>query len=230
MIHANFNDAEIIEAEDSNAAMDLLLADAHHVVLFSWESSDAHWLEFIRQLKSDPENNRINFIVFTSRPNEERFSKAREAGVGHRLVTPCTPEALTEIINQACNPARLRQSRRYNVPDSDAVLTQGAASLNATIINISKGGMLCEMPLTEKLDWTVPLLATVNFPDAENKTRITAANLFAVMSSFFVQKRHSDNTPKIIRVAMRFLDLPPEAEEKLRIIFDHAEELEKELV
>lgn len=230
MIHANFNDAEISEAEDSNTAMDILLAGKQHVVLFSWESSNEQWFDFIGKLQADPDNRRLNFIVFTSRPDEEHFRVAREAGVSHRLTTPCSPETLTEVVNQACNPALLRNSRRYSIPGSTALLTQGAATLNTTIINISTGGMLCEMPLTEQLNWTLPLLATVNFPAGNgNDTPRSAANLFAVISSIFVQKRHSDNTPEIIRVAIRFLSLPTEATETLSLVFDHAEALEKGL-
>ncbi len=229
MILANFNDAEVSEAEDNNEAMDILRADKLHVVLFSWESSTEQWLDFVKQTKSDPNSHNLNFIVFTSRPNEEHFQEAKQSGIEHRLVTPCTPETLTEIVNQACNPALLRQSRRYNVPGSTATLAQGVTTLDASIINISTGGMLCELGITKELDWTVPIMASINFTGVHNGIPLTANNLFAVMSSFFVQKRHPDHTPKTIRVAMRFLDLPAEALAQLNIVFNNAAALESDL-
>ena len=229
MILANINDAEVSEAETSISATALLANDPQHIVLFSWESSNEQWFKFIKQTKSDPDNHRLNFIVFTSSPDDNRFDKARQAGVGHRLITPCSPEALTDLINRACNPALLRHTRRYNVPDSVANLAQGVASLDATIINISMGGMLCEIPLTEELDWTVPLLASVTFPSGDNGEPVAVANLFSVISSFFVQKRNSDYTPKTIRISMRFLNLPPDAEAKLNSVFSHAEIQERGL-
>jgi len=228
MILANINDADVTEAEDSRAATALIATESQHIVLFSWESSNKQWFKFIKQTKSDPDNHRLSFIVFTASPDDERYEMARRAGVGYRLVTPCTPETLTELINQACNPALLRDTRRYNVPHSIATLAQGVASLDATIINISMGGMLCEIPLTDELDWTVPLLATITFPAGDQGGPLTAANLFSVISSFFVQKRNSDYTPKTIRISMRFLNLPPEAETMLNIVFSQADTLEKE--
>ncbi len=229
MILANINDAEISEAENSSSATDFLATDPQHIVLFSWESSSEQWLRFVKQTKADPDNHRLNFILFTSSPDDERFDKARQSGVAHRLITPCSPETLTDLINRACNPALLRHTRRYNVPDSVANLAQGVACLDATIINISMGGMLCEIPLTEELDWTVPLLASVTFPAADNGQPVAVANLFSVISSFFVQKRNSDFTPKTIRISMRFLNLPPDAEAKLSSVFSQAEKQEKGL-
>ncbi|MDH5299515.1 MAG: hypothetical protein OEV91_10895, partial [Desulfobulbaceae bacterium] len=164
MILANINDAEVAEAPDTAKAMHRLAEGNTHLVLFSWESADDQWFDFIKKSRTASGSQRLNFILFTSRPDDRHLARVKEAGVAAQLFIPCTPAILTETVNRACNPTLLRESRRYNIPEAEATLNQGAISLDARVINISQGGMLCELPIPEHIDWSVPLLATVSFP------------------------------------------------------------------
>lgn len=221
MTLANINDAEVIEAENTTDATAILHNHTVNLILFSGESNSERWLDFIDATKSEAANERLNFVLFTSRPCEKSFAKARAAGVTAQLVTPCTAATFTETINRACNPTLLRESRRYNIPGSTATLTQGAISLATKVINISQGGILCELPLPEAMNWAAPVTATVNFPDSNGGARVVD-NLFAVISSYFVQTRNPDHSPKLVRIALRFLQIPEDAAATLEKVFRQA--------
>ncbi len=226
MIIGNINDAEVAEAENTTDAQAVLENDTIHLVLFSNESSSEQWLDFIDATKADAANERLNFVLFTSSPNEKVFSRANEAGVAGHLITPCTPATLTETINRTCNPTLLRESRRYNVPGATAVLQQGAVRREARVVNISLGGMLCEMTTPEAMNWSAPVTASISFPNGGDHRR-EAADIFAMVSSFFIQERAADHSPKLVRLALRFVNIPAEAETILQERLLRAEEEEK---
>jgi len=226
MILANINDAEVAEVSDADEARERLSSDpGDFLVLFSGESVTDEWLDFIRQSLARAGRCPLVFVLFTSRAKQDLLKKVKEAGVKERLAIPCTPESLTEIVNLVYNPLVLRDDRRYSIQDTIASFDQRGQSFKASVINISKGGMLCEMAYDEAFKWAAPVMASVTFTAAALGDQVTAAGLYSTVSRLLVQNAYPDFSPKTIRIAMQFISVPPDAMKVLEGIFAKADTL-----
>lgn len=226
MILANINDAEVVEIADADEARERLGSDpGDFLVLFSGESVSDEWLDFVRQSLTCSGRCPLVFVLFTSRAKQDLLKKVKEAGVKERLAIPCTPESLTEIVNRAYNPLILRDDRRYSIPDTVAAFDQRGQSFRAAVINISKGGMLCEMAYDDAFKWAAPVMVTVTFTAAFLGDQVNAGGLYSTVSRLSVQSAYPDFSPKSVRIAMQFITVPPEALKALEGIFAKADGL-----
>ena len=222
MILANINDAEVREAHDYQQAIEIVGKQAVNLVLFSRESSKPDWLNFIS--RSREEGAVVQFVLFTSRRHGNNLEDLKNAGVSEQLFIPCKPEELADVVTRLCSPRVLRAARRYYIPGAVAVLEQGVNKLESSIINFSKGGLLCETDFVQWYNWTAPVMITLNFP--LNGEDVLAGGLLSATARLNVVESNSDFTPKRLRLAFRFVTVPEETGSILDTVFSYAEKLQ----
>jgi CheY-like chemotaxis protein len=225
MILSGLSDAEIAEARNAYEAWEQLRNQEFHLMLFSWEPSGTAWLNFFMRLGQRPAERRLSSIILTSGADQPHVREALNAGVSGKLVIPCTQIDLTNIINQVCNPLTLRHTSRYSLPDTTALLQQEGRSYQAAVINVSKGGLLCELEYMEDYKWAAPVTITITF--RMDGKQFAAKGLFSLLSRFIIVETNADHSPKKVRVAYRFSKVPPAVQGVLDDVFGVAEELEK---
>ena len=225
IILANVNDAELTEAADAKEAWQLQEKEDFHLMLFSWEPSGAGWLDFFKRLKKKPAERQTAAILLTSNAKRPYVREALAAGIAEYLVIPFSPAELTGIINRVCNPVTLRHNSRYSLPDTTAVLRQEQKSFEAAVVNISEGGFLCELDYAEDYKWTAPAMVSITF--RIEGEQITAADLYALPGRFSIIKTNPDFTPRKMKLACRFFNVPPAAKQVLEKVFSMAAMQEK---
>ncbi|MDA8164426.1 MAG: response regulator [Desulfobacteraceae bacterium] len=225
MILANVNDAEVAEAADAADAWQQLADEDFHLMLFSWEPSGAAWLDFLKRLREKEGDRQTAAILLTSSAKRPYVREAVTAGVAEYLVTPFTPAELTGLMNRVCNPVTLRHSRRYSLPDTTALVQQEQKSFQAAVVNISEGGVLCELDYAADYKWTAPAMVSITF--RIEGEQITAEDLFALPNRCSIVESNPDFTPRKMKVAYRFFNVPPSAKQVLETVFNMAEIQEK---
>lgn len=227
MILANVDDTEVTESQNVNDAMEKLKRQRFHAVLFSRESSNEEWLNFIKRTGDGSEKTKTVFVLFTSNKQSGFIEEAKSYGVADHLIIPCADHALADIMTKVYNPFDMRASRRYNIPDTVAILEQGGESFQAEVINFSEGGMLCGMDFSEKYAWPAPVMATLNFSIGGKKE--TVKDLYSISARLVVTESNPDFTPKRLRVAFRFEIVPEESRNILEKVFAHVEQQEQQV-
>ena len=226
MILANINDAEVSESSDVAETIEKLAQAEYHVVLFSRESSTDQWLKFMKQASNDSAGKYpTRFVVFTSSKQQEFMEQIKDAGVTDCLIIPCSAQALAVTIDRAFNPYDLRSTKRYNLPDTIAILEQGEESTQAEVINISTGGFLCELAYSPHYNWSAPVMTTVQFPMGGEM--LSAGGLYSVMIRLSVVESNPDFSPKRVRVAYKFTMVPANTKEVFEKVFAYIEAQEQ---
>ncbi len=225
-ILANLNDTQVFEASDSQQALQILAEKPCHLIVYSWHITDCGALPFLRMLRNDPKLSEIPVLLLSSDREERPAAALLKAGASECLYLPASTRALTEAINRVCNPISLRKNKRYNLSMATAVLEQKRLRLTAEIINISLGGMLCELEWSDELQCGAPLMARVEV-DLEGGMR-SAGSLHAKIVNLRMTESNPDHTFSRVRLALAFIHVPSEARESLEAIFEIADSEDEE--
>lgn len=226
LIQANLSDIQLEEAKNAHEAWDLLQQDEYHLLLFSWRSSGEAWLDFFQKLKKHRAA-RTAAILLTSNSNLPYVQDALDAGVAEALTIPCNRMELANAINRVCNPIALRLNRRYSFNDTTAVLQQEGRRYHASVINIGKGGLYCELDYLDDFNPFTPVTITVNFHLDDRQ--VVAKGLYSVLVRFCVLETDADYSPSRIRLAYRFTQVLPAIQEIFEKAFKLAEERENQI-
>ena len=224
MIQATVNDAVVSEAHDAEEAQGLIEDARYHLVIFSKESSNKKWLEFAHKRVVLPEAQRTNFILFTSSKKQDYFEEIKRYGIQEHIIIPCAPNSLGELISRTCTHFAMRATRRYSVPDSVASLEQGSNSFPAEVINFSEGGLLCELEAPPQLNWFMPTMINMEF--YLDGATLKVAGLYSVARRLMVVDANPDYSPRRIRLACRFINIPEESKKQLAHVFEVIEKQE----
>ena len=222
MIQATVNDAVVSEAQNAEEAQGLI-EDAHyHLVIFSRESSDKKWLEFARKRLALPEAKKTNFILFTSSKNQNYFEEIKRYGIREHVIIPCVATALGELITKTCSHYAMRENRRYSIPEATASLDQGSNSFPAEVINFSEGGFLCEMDASAQFNLFMPAMICMDF--ILDGTSLKVAGLYSVVRRMMVVAANSDYSPRRVRLACRFINVPEGSKKQLTQVIEVIEQ------
>ncbi|KIH78021.1 Response regulator receiver domain-containing protein [Geoalkalibacter ferrihydriticus] len=224
-IRANLDDVQVLEAENSERGLSLVQDHRCHLVIYLWDGCDPGGFALHDKLRDLPNGQRVPFLLLTTSDNEDNFKQIEIAGVQEHLLLPCPSQQFAETLNRVCNPVTLRRDKRYAVQDTIFLLEQRGHALQGNVINASLGGMLCEVPFSESFNWSLPAAASINFfVDGHN---IVAPHLYSTVVQLTVTHRHPDFSPRKLRIAFRFLQVPDESRQALQEVFSKVEELEQ---
>lgn len=226
MVLANVNDAVINQASDYDEAARVVKEQGCHVVIATWESSDVSALEFFQAIQGKPPAwQGIPIVALVAQDQAVTLEKVKGL-VQVRM--PCIAEVLTNAINRACNPLKLRRSKRYSLPDTTAILEQeGSEPLTAAVINLSSGGLLCELEYPGHFNCALPVMVSVSFNLQGEKS--AALGLFSAFTGMQVIARNPDHSPQRIRLSFYFITVPKAAASILAHVFVYAEQQEQGL-
>lgn len=226
MVQANVNDAVISQVSDHDEAVRVVKEHGCHVLIATWESFDGRDLESYQGIQSKSLGQPGIPIVFLVAP--EQAGKLKKIAGVEQVLMPCTAEVLADAINRAYNPVKLRQSKRYSLPDTTAILNQeGIEQVTADVVNISSGGLLCELDYPGQFNFAMPVMVSVIF--SLQGEELTAPGLFSVFTGMKVIARNPDHAPQRIRLAFYFVKVPKAAAGSLARVFVHLEQQEKGL-
>lgn len=226
-IQANLSDIVFFDVSSPREALKFLKKSSCHLVMFSWEALDEEWLDFFQAIKGVSGVSIDNFLLITQDDDRDHIGQARDLGVKEHLVIPCSDDLLLATINRICNPAFLRTSKRYSIPGAKALVEQGAEVFQANIINISQGGLLCEMDYSEGFLWHESVMLTASFDKFEEGIAVTG--LASGIVRLTVLNPKAPIKQRRLRIAFIFMKIPPEVSAVLDRVFALADKLSLEV-
>ena len=99
---------DVIEASDGAAALEELKVSSADFVLCDMKMEPMGGLEFVKQLRSDPDNPHrfVPVIMITAYAELETVKKARDAGVSELMAKPISADAVDKHIQRALKDKR----------------------------------------------------------------------------------------------------------------------------
>lgn len=89
---------DIVEAEDGNAALQLIKNDQVGLVVTDWNMPNMSGLDLLRQIRRNPQTADLPVLMVTAEGLKENVMEAVKAGVSNYVVKPFTAEVLQEKI------------------------------------------------------------------------------------------------------------------------------------
>ena len=90
----------IVEAEDGQAALQVLKSENIGLVVTDWNMPNMTGLELLEKIRSDPKTATLPVLMVTAEGLKENVVAAVKAGVNNYVVKPFTAEVLQEKIEQ----------------------------------------------------------------------------------------------------------------------------------
>jgi CheY-like chemotaxis protein len=180
------------------------------VVIAAMEMGGLDGPAFQEQMKRLPGHQDTPLIVVTSTKTMARLRQLAERGVRHILVVPFTAVELRQAVEQAIDWRAQRASERYSFLDSQAVISSGQERLAARVINLSLGGVLCQVEVAgQRLDFLQPVRLDLTFPPEYGA--VQAQGIKAALVRLTVAGWSEAGQAQVVRAAWRFLEIPKAA-------------------
>ncbi len=214
-----YDDILISEVHKISQAREALTNNIVHLLLYVLTKEDDGGLDFCRDISRPGSDNHTPCIILVDEQG------AGHAGLHHGLqhILPLTSPSseLGSLINKICNPMAMRQTPRYSIPETEAIIAQRDRELQTDVLNISSGGLLCEFSTNNIFQVCDPVMITINFTGVEKIASLKG--IYAVLSSLKIIERNPDFTPLRIRAGFTFIIIPPAVKNGLKTIFAKAE-------
>ncbi len=219
VIMAHHNDILVVEAPDCRKAEEIIRGRPCQLVIYHWDTVSDDYRDLLPFLRS----REIPLLVIGPEPGSPGEEELLAAGLHRQNMVPCYHHEVVRGINRVCNPVALRQTTRYNIPGTIARLCQGETIFYGAVIDISMGGMLCDIEYSADFQWDRPNDVEVDFPDGDRI--MTASGITGIVRRLVVIEENDDRTPLILRIAMAYTAMPEAAAEIYRSAMSRAEEL-----
>ena len=165
-------------------------------------------------------------LILTEGEGDAPYLEVIDAGAKGSLEIPCAVPEICRTIDKFCSPRQLRGAQRYSIPQTSLRLQQADCDLNGRVVNISEGGLLCQLEAFAGFDWMQSALLDLSFAHLEESVNITG--VCGVPVNINVMRSNPDDSPAQIRVAFRFVGVIPEARQQLCELFANID-LEQQL-
>ena len=135
------NGFEILEAEDSNSALDALRENEINLILLDWMLPGKQGIEISRLIRSSSEIKDIPIIMLTAKSDESDKVLGLESGADDYVTKPFSPKELV---------ARIKALLRRTAPQKDMeVVKYGNITLNPITHKVTDGDSNVELGPTE---------------------------------------------------------------------------------
>lgn len=132
---------EILEAEDSNSALDALKENEINLILLDWMLPGKQGIEISRLIRSSSEIKDIPIIMLTAKSDESDKVLGLESGADDYVTKPFSPKELV---------ARIKALLRRTAPQKDMeVVKYGNITLNPMTHKVTDGDSNVELGPTE---------------------------------------------------------------------------------
>ncbi len=216
-INANISDAAVFTADSVQLAVETTKMFHIHLILLSPEFSREALSDLCNQLQPLAAEQSVPILLLTEGGSRQELESACELETVGTIDLACGANTLCQTIDQVCCPKRLRGAKRYSIPRTEITVCQSGCSLPGKVINISEGGLLCQLEAPGGFEWAKPAILNLHFNIsgkvlAIQKLRGASVNLNVV-------RANPDESPAVIRVAFRFIEPAEESLVQLSDIF-----------
>jgi CheY-like chemotaxis protein len=144
-VFAELSDVEFFETENGSDALTELNMNPFDVVIVTTSLIDMPAVELKAKLAQTAHNEMTPFIVLSEDDNGTDRQRLMQLGFQHVVLLRVRPADLIAKINEACDPRMWRKDKRYYIPRAEVLIDVRGQTMEATLINISRGGLLMEL-------------------------------------------------------------------------------------
>ncbi|MEW6428211.1 MAG: PilZ domain-containing protein [Thermodesulfobacteriota bacterium] len=209
IIMAHHNDVSVIDAVDCEQAKEIIAQQQVQMIVYNWDGVSADYLDLLRV----SEERALPVLVLVADPESATVTDLLAASLPESHIAALTEDAIAGAINRVCDPRRLRASRRYSIPGTIARLRQGEITYFGVVINISAGGMLCDIEYAESFRWDAPTEVQLDFPVADGK--IEVGGIAGGVRRLAVLECEDNGQPVLLRLAYAFGAMAPAEVDRL---------------
>lgn len=219
---AELGDVDIVESDCGSDARLKLFNHSFDLVICDSDLADMQLIDLrLEAMAVSSKNEGVEVIALCGA--EDDIDRLAEAGFKHIVHLPFNPETFIKIINQICNPRKLRKKERFHIPDSKVVIHVWGMKTEGEMINISLGGVLIEVSgdrsellLQNNPKVTLKIKNPTGFYDIKD--------LSVKLARVNVYEWNNDSKPIVMRAAYLFQNLNQTAEDELAQIIQLAKE------
>lgn len=144
-IFSELNDTEIQDAPSGQDGLAALNSDSFDVIVASDQLKDISVTEFGSAVASTTPNSHSPLIIISESESRQVRNELVEQGFDRVVQIRVRPADLIHKINAVCDPRAWRQDARYHIPSVDVTIRTLEDTIEATLINISMGGLFVEL-------------------------------------------------------------------------------------
>jgi two-component system, chemotaxis family, chemotaxis protein CheY len=100
LVELGFSNGLIQEADDGNAALAMLKANAFDMVVTDWNMPNMTGIELLQAIRAEPKLKSMPVLMVTAENNREQIIAAAQAGVNGYVVKPFTAVTLKEKLDK----------------------------------------------------------------------------------------------------------------------------------
>ena len=206
-IFSELSDIEVSEAQNGMEAASAFKAERFNVIIAADELKDMSIAEFRQRLQTEIPGHTLPLIIISESESPHVRNELVEQGFDRVVQIRLRPSDLIHKINAVCDPRAWRKDARYHLTNVKTVIAAQDRHTEATLINISKGGILvelaCQQPALLMGD-QIRIGLTVGFNDGQG----SIDGLTARLSRIEVLGWESAGKPNRMRATFIFSDLP----------------------
>ncbi|MBU0728725.1 MAG: hypothetical protein KKE17_00255 [Proteobacteria bacterium] len=207
---SEFSDAVVVEASTDDKAFEKIENQHFDLALVDADSVSSN-PAFLDNFRARSVNRTVALIGIISPDSPETVQCLTRAGMDYFLQIPFLSNALKELVNKACNPRNWRINERFYIPDAGVILHGGQGDVMAKLINISKGGVLCEVAFSDNLPQMFKEMeATITISESEFSFEIK--RLTCRLSRLNISNWTAEGEAGGMRITLLFSDLSVQAE------------------
>ena len=208
-IFSELSDVEFFECENGCNALGELNVNPFDVVIVTTRLIDMPAPELKSKLAESPHNEMTPFIILSEEENGDDQQRLHELGFKHVVALRVRPAELIEKINEVCDPRMWRKDKRFYIPKTDVRIDVQGNSMGASLINISRGGILLELlTYSPELLMAGDLRVTLQIPDGNGSRALS--DLACRLLRVNVTEWQPNACPAAMRVTFVFHELAKE--------------------
>ena len=224
-VFAELNDTEIVESDSCEDSIALLNTKRFHVVLATSQMGSAPVSQLKDKLGLTRLNSEVPLIVIAESESNGERDRLIQQGFEHVVQIRLRPFDLIQSINRVCNPRAWRRDVRYHLPDAKVIIHIDGHETDATVINLSRGGILLECATdSPELFMKDGIRIILSVPTASGV--FTLSGMTCKISRLNVIQWRPNNTPAAMRATFIFDNLDQSQRDQLAHVLQIAEQEE----
>ena len=144
-IFAELSDIEISQADSGQTALNRSNPKSYDVIICTEQLKDTGLREFKTDLEATATNGHTPLIIISESESAHVRNNLVQQGFDRVVQIRLRPADLIKKINAVCDPRQWRKDARYHIPNASVIISTQRHINEATLINISNGGLLVEM-------------------------------------------------------------------------------------
>ncbi len=218
---SEMSDIEVEEAGSAAEAIQRLEQERFDIVLCATTIDGMDGRAISAKMRSIPLNQEAHFILLISSGKEGPLTESLRRGFENYMHIPFTAKELARKVNEKVDPRTWRRHERLHIPDTTAILHLASGDVEATVVNISASGLLCDFPAVAQWnDIWKDVRLSLQFPPAYDNAAVRSAQCRLLRMN--VLPMRDDQPVPHVRAAWTLVALPEDERTVLEGVLERA--------